>query len=52
MRAEDGKRIGKLQQKARKNRIQEERLRQKYEAQTPLILGEQEPKAPVSDEQA
>ena len=38
MRHEDKKRVNKAQQRAKKDRIQEEKLRQKYEQQTPLIL--------------
>ncbi len=38
MRADDRKRLSKIQQKARKDKVQEERIRQKNERQTPLIL--------------
>lgn len=51
MRPDDRKRVSKAQQKARKDRIQEERIRQKYERQTPLVLDVHSPKMQDGSEQ-
>lgn len=37
MRADDRKRLSKMQQRARKDRIQEQRIRQKNEENMPLL---------------